>query len=141
MVPGRSLGAFLGDFERFWSSFWSHFGFILDLFCMKKLVRVSMTFLNAILADFEVVLGAEIESFWSSEAIRERKGQFVKTIDFAATVEQNRGSGLPERSKIESEIDARGECDFDAFRSQNRIDERRIESILKRFRMILSDFG
>ena len=29
-------------------------------------------------------LGAKSESFWSSEAIRERKREFTKTTDFAA---------------------------------------------------------
>ena len=115
MVPGRSLGAILSDFERFWSSFWNHFGFIFDLFSMKKLVRISIMFLSLILIDFEVILGAKSESFWSSEAIRERKREFTKTIDFAAQAQCFRGSTLPKREQIEPESDAKGEFDFDAF--------------------------
>ena len=115
IVPRGALGAILSVVERFGDSFWSHFGFSFDLFSMKKLVRISIMFLSLILIDFEVILGAKSESFWSSEAIRERKREFTKTIDFAAQAQCFRGSTLPKREQIEPESDAKGDFDFDAF--------------------------
>jgi hypothetical protein len=108
----------LCDDEWFWSSFWSNSGVIFSDFEIKRRCTFATRFWTAFIPISES-LRSIWEPTWTLLGARERLGResvtlwkwlfyFSKTYVFEVR-------RAPRRSKIESESDARGECDFDAF--------------------------